>query len=539
MSSNGRLLGLLRSAFTTCALFAASAMAQSPYENIPGISGSIYTAKYDTGGEGVAYHDSTPENEPGAYRPTEGVDVFETNYNNEIKPAVGWVTPGEWIEYTVNVPRSAYYYDLFLTFASDGPGGTMHVEFNGTDRTGPIEIPDTGGWEVWHTKLLKNRIYIAPGTYTMRLVFDKGNAEGWLANILKVEFWDEGDLQYSKRGNNLLPGKIEAENYDEYSGFHPDYVGSSEGVSYHDSTPENEGGAYRDDGVDIFASENASWGYAVGWVTPGEWLEYNVHVYGTGTHVVEIRYASLGDGGSMHLESNSRIISSSISLPDTGGWDSWRTITVALPYNISSGSLRLVFDSPGPDGWLANIDYLWVKLQPHSDVAYEEVYVGRLPGYIQAAAFNRGGEGIGYHDSSPRNGPHETDWTMRGHEDVDIEDTSDTGTEYRTGFDVGWITPGEWLAYKVYVEQSGLYTIRLRHASQGPGGKMHVELNGRDITGPITLPDTGGWQQWQTLVIPNVSIESSGSSPQKLRLVFDEGHDGWLANINWIGFIKQ
>ncbi len=77
---------------------------------------------------------------------------------------------------------------------------------------------------------------------------------------------------------HTLPGAIDAVDYDL----------GADGVGYHDArsknergTPglANEGGVYRNDGVDIARSEIAGGpGYRVGWTEAGEWLQYSVRV---------------------------------------------------------------------------------------------------------------------------------------------------------------------------------------------------------------------------------------------------------------------
>src|SRR5437762_13479132 len=76
----------------------------------------------------------------------------------------------------------------------------------------------------------------------------------------------------------LIPGTIEAENFDE----------GGEGISYYDTTPENEGGVYRTTAVDIFASTEATNGYYVG-LREGEWLEFTVNVQQTDFYDVTLR----------------------------------------------------------------------------------------------------------------------------------------------------------------------------------------------------------------------------------------------------------
>ncbi|MEN6341880.1 MAG: S8 family serine peptidase [Methanospirillum sp.] len=71
------------------------------------LPGTIQAEDYDTGGEGVAYHDLEPANLGGVYRPAEGVDIEplpnSAGYN------VGWIRAGEWLRYTVNVSATGAY----------------------------------------------------------------------------------------------------------------------------------------------------------------------------------------------------------------------------------------------------------------------------------------------------------------------------------------------------------------------------------------------------------------------------------------------
>ena len=54
------------------------------------------------------------------------------------------------------------------------------------------------------------------------------------------------------------------------------------------------------------------------------------------------------------------------------------------------------------------------------------------------------------------------------------------------------ISPSEWLNDTVNVGASGTYTLTLRVASAGPGGTLHLEVNGANVSGSVTIPDTGG-----------------------------------------------
>jgi hypothetical protein len=143
------------------------------------IPGRVECAYYDRGGEGVAYHDSDAKNNgsgslnpaDGSYlnefRMDEGVDTSYTKFHDQIddspydlvQPAegqlyVGWTEPGEWFNITVDVAHSGVYSaDLLYT---SNRGGTISIDVNGKDATGPIQISSTFNssdpiaWRQWH-----------------------------------------------------------------------------------------------------------------------------------------------------------------------------------------------------------------------------------------------------------------------------------------------------------------------------------------------------------------------------------------------------
>ena len=111
---------------------------------------------------------------------------------------------------------------------------------------------------------------------------------------------------------------------------------------------------------------------------------------------------------------------------------------------------------------------------------------------------------------------------------VDVESTADSGG----GYDVGWAFAGEWLNYSATVGTAGTYDIDVRVASGGAGGTFHIEVNGVDKTGPLAVPNTGGWQTWATIRKTGVALSAG---PQVWRLVMDtNGATTAVGNFNWI-----
>ena len=71
--------------------------------------------------------------------------------------------------------------------ASAANGGTLHIEFDGVDRTGPISFAGTGGWQSWITVNALD-VTLDAGMQTMRLVFDAGEF-----NINKISIVEPPD----------------------------------------------------------------------------------------------------------------------------------------------------------------------------------------------------------------------------------------------------------------------------------------------------------------------------------------------------------
>jgi endonuclease/exonuclease/phosphatase family metal-dependent hydrolase len=145
------------------------------------IPGWVQAEDFDNGGKGVAYYDHTAGNAGGAYRATD-VDIETTGTGGY---AVGWVGAGEWLKYTVNVGASGTY-KVVARVASSGTGGTFHIEFNGTNKTGAMQVPNTGGWKAYQD--LTATVSLSAGVQSMRIVFDSNGSNGAVGNVSAVRF---------------------------------------------------------------------------------------------------------------------------------------------------------------------------------------------------------------------------------------------------------------------------------------------------------------------------------------------------------------
>ena len=130
-------------------------------------------------------------------------------------------------------------------------------------------------------------------------------------------------------------------------------------MAYHDSSAGNNGGQVRATDVDIEVS--ADGGYDVGWTTAGEWLNYTVNVASSGNYTVGLRVASPG-GATMHVGFNgSRAVWNSVTIPKTGSWQTWATVTVPVSLGAGTQQMTLLFDNGG-----VNLNRAAIALAPQA-----------------------------------------------------------------------------------------------------------------------------------------------------------------------------
>ena len=256
-----------------------------------------------------------------------------------------------------------------------------------------------------------------------------------------------------------IPGKIEAENYAAQSG------------------------------TDKETTTDTGGGQNVDWYETGDWLDYNVSVATAGTYTVQFRVASANGGATLQLRNSGGAVLGSISVGNTGGWQSWQTISTNVSLPAGNQTLRLYASaSTGCNvNWL---NFATTGTPPSSTL-------------IQAESYS----------------------TMNG---VQVESCTDTGG----GQNVGYIDQGDWLAYNgISFPSTGSYTLEFRVASPS-GGTLSADLNAGAIQlGNTAIPATGGWQNWTT-VSRTVNVNAGSYN---FGVFAQTG--GW--NLNWIRITKN
>jgi F5/8 type C domain/Carbohydrate binding module (family 6)/Abnormal spindle-like microcephaly-assoc'd, ASPM-SPD-2-Hydin len=193
------------------------------------------------------------------------------------------------------------------------------------------------------------------------------------------------------------------------------------------------------------------------------------------------------------------------------------SITGNTVTGVGSGFSAYSNDSSGFTATLSNNSW-------QGGTAPEGPYGGTpaaVPGVVQAENYDTGGQGVAYNVTS-------TNGTGNGYrsDGIDLETTSDTGG----GYDLGWTSGGQWFRYTVNAASAGTYTVSFRVAAPSAvTDALHLaSASGANLSGNVSLPATGGWQNWTT-VTATVALAAGQQT-----LTVDEDNGGW--NLNYLSF---
>jgi hypothetical protein len=108
--------------------------------------------------------------------------------------------------------------------------------------------------------------------------------------------------------------------------------------------------------------------------------------------------------------------------------------------------------------------------------------------------------------------------------------TESTG-DSEGGYNLGYAENNDYAVYRNVNFSTGLTNVSARVAGFG-GGSLEFRSGSPtgSLIGSVTLPDTGGWQTWQTVSGPAASV----SGLHDLYLVFTGGTS--IGNVNWFQF---
>ena len=168
-----------------------------------------------------------------------------------------------------------------------------------------------------------------------------------------------------------------------------------------------------------------------------------------------------------------------------------------------------------------------------------------IPGTVQCALYDLGGEGVAYHDTDAINkgsgelnrqtghcrpGTPEYFCYFREKEGVDISYTKDFAdfnhpnlvTPENNQLYIGWEADGEWVNYTVHVKQAGTYSINAMYGNAA--NTVTFSVNNKPA-GQCKLPvDTGSFHIWnKAMNCGEITFPNAG--PQLLTLHYNAGNN--------------
>jgi hypothetical protein len=346
---------------------------------------------------------------------------------------LGAIGTGDWMTYNVDVPETGNYKITYRVAATGTTSQFVLKSATDVDLAAIVSVPKTGGWQVWTD--VEQTVSLQKGVQTLKIYAQTG---GFNINWFKLE---KNDLD---SGLAPLSKLIEAESYSSMSG------------------------------VVLEATADTGGGQNVGYIATGDWMNYEnaeLIIPKTGTYKISYRVANQNEGGVLLLKNIvSGAVVDTVTIPKTGGWQSWATVerTVTLEQGLTK--LQVYAQTGG-----FNINWLKVEEVEEAQVAPPIVGVPEtiFPLVIRAENYA----------------------VMNG---VQKETTTDAGG----GLSVGYVDTGDFMSYATSVRApyTGKYKVSFRVASKNGGAVFSLNESGTNTSlGSVNVPSTGSWQNWITV----------------------------------------
>ena len=137
------------------------------YDVYKPLPGTISAVHYNTGGEGVGYHDLTPGNT----NRLSGIrnDSVETNRtSSDGSYYINGNQTGEWYKYNVNIASTGVYNVGIRYSAAANSSGQLRIRQGADDVSGVIDLPPTGSLSTWRTLTVRG-LHLTAGYQTLKV----------------------------------------------------------------------------------------------------------------------------------------------------------------------------------------------------------------------------------------------------------------------------------------------------------------------------------------------------------------------------------
>ena len=251
-------------------------------------------------GQGKTYNDLTNSNDGGEYRTNENVDIeslSQGDYN------VTSIKKGEWILYTVDVLSDGIY-DIDINYAAANSNGTIKFNLGGGNITSDVSVPfgspNSTGLTDWKNFNVISDVRLTKGVKVLKILFN-GADDAFKLNNFTIS------LVKADAEETIL---IQAEDFTAMEGVETEATGDVDG------------------------------GLNVGYISDGDWMEYDVDVVNSGTYILNYRVASKKGGGLIDFIVDG-VSQGTTAVDATGGWQVYKTLTDMVSLSSGSNKIRI------------------------------------------------------------------------------------------------------------------------------------------------------------------------------------------------------
>jgi hypothetical protein len=98
-------------------------------------------------------------------------------------------------------------------------------------------------------------------------------------------------------------------------------------------------------GLSLETTTDVGGGQNIGYTDPGDYLDYRINVQKSGLYNMELRVAAFNTTGSLQVvqmnEKNEILNTATVSIPVTGGWQTWKSIYAEVSLTMGASKLRI------------------------------------------------------------------------------------------------------------------------------------------------------------------------------------------------------
>ena len=563
------------------AIFSANYVILPPVDN----SGAIFLPAKIEAEDYVSFYDTTPGNIGGVYR-QEDVDI-EATTDIGGGYSVGWVSPGEYLRYTVSVPEHGEYL-LRSRVSTIKNSRSFRFRLNGSFIGSSINVPNTGSWQNWVD--VSTTLTLPSGEHELDVYFD---SEELNVNYIDITAADNPQSGWTLVWRDEFNGSsIDATKWEHAVDANG---GGNNELQYYTERPEN---SYVEDGkliikalreryssgaktrdytsarlstpnkgdflygkIEVKAKLPAGQGlWPAIWMLPTDWVYGGWAASGEIDILEAVNLESNGENnihGTLHYggEWPNNTSSGKSYTPDTSVTDNFHVYSIEWePTEIRWYVDGVLYQTQ--NDWWSDVGEYPAPFNQRFHIILNVAVGGNWPGspndntlfpqtmavdYVRAYKLddngggdNNGGELDGVlvpakieaenYDSYRDLTTGNTGGEYR-QEDVDIESTTDVGG----GYSVGWTAAGEYLRYKIAVSDAGEYRIKARVATTKGGLSIQLKLDGDQLGGALIVPNSGGWQNWRD----TTTTVSLPQGEHELEVYFNDAE----VNLNYIDIV--